>query len=68
MADDQHGSTPTDPTESFQQNDFAPFLKVMFYGLIIWGLAYSAYFLIIDFDSEARFDKRAGAAVEMQAK
>lgn len=59
--DDLHDDMAQEPTESYQFHDFAGFIKLMFYGLIIWGLCYSAYYLFTGFDSEALFDQRAAA-------
>ncbi len=55
-----------DPTQTYQQDGTPLFITLLFWALIIWGVAYSAYFLAIDFDSEALFDKRSSQQVEMK--
>ena len=48
----------SDPTEGYQHHTYPMWIKLMFAGFIIWGLAYSGYFILTGFDSEARFDQR----------
>ena len=55
---DKHQGFSDDDTEAYQRHGYPFWIKLMFILLIVWGVAYSGYFILTGFDSEALYDKR----------
>ena len=56
------GDPGTDLTESYLDNDLPKLLKMLFWGLILWGIIFAAYFIMTGYDSEKEFEAAQGGA------
>ena len=62
---DKHKGFSDDDTEAFQYHGYPFWIKLMFILIILWGLGYSAYYILTGFDSEAQFEKRQTQSGQM---
>lgn len=51
-----------DFTEGYQEHSYPLYVKLLFVGLIVWGVIFMGYFLLSGYDSEAEFDRSAKVA------
>ena len=60
MSDNNENMTPFDGIKDSHKNPPAYF-NILFYGLIIWGIIFSAYFLISGWSSHDEFQQKMTA-------
>lgn len=53
-------SSTADRTETYLDNDIPFLLKLLFGGLIVWGIIFALWFILGGYNSEKRFDARPG--------
>lgn len=50
-------SDKADITESYQKNDYPLFIKLLFAGLIVWGMGYFCWYVASGWTSEAELER-----------
>lgn len=58
--------TAADLTESYLDNDIPMLLKLLFGGLIVWGVVFALWFILGGYNSEKRFDTRPGGGAALE--
>lgn len=61
----EKGKATVDRTEDYLDNDVPMLLKLLFYGLIIWGIVFALWFILGGYNSEKRFDALKGGKAEI---
>jgi len=54
-----------DRTEDYLDNDIPMLLKLLFAGLIAWGIIFSLWFILGGYNSEKKFDAVKGGRTEI---
>lgn len=67
MTSDMHNEEHADGIVENRENSPPVYFNILFYGLIIWGVIYMAYFLFSGWSSDAEFQEKMATHKEQSA-
>ena len=68
MTNDMHNDEHADGIVENREQSPPVYFNILFYGLIIWGVIFMAYFLFSGWSSDAEFQEKMATHKEQSAK
>jgi cytochrome c oxidase cbb3-type subunit 3 len=68
MTNDMHNDEHADGIVENREQSPPVYFNILFYGLIIWGVIFMAYYLFSGWSSEAEFQEKMATHKEQSAK